>query len=462
MKKNIIIVFGLALLGLNTGCSLEPTLADRDDTSVTLESKMRQIMDGSYSQMVDYRFFGRNTIIAGEIRSDNMYSNNQSNRFGAMSQMNLTESSGDVSDLFKYGYRGISNANTLINSDFESAEGDIANKHHIIGEAYTTRALLHFELLKLFGQQYVAAGSDLGITYTKEFKAEDLALPRGSVADNKADLYSDIEKAIEHFTLGESSEYANSKIKLTLDAAYALKSRMGIYFNDYSAALAASEKIVDSYVITPEDEVVEYWSNSNPGKASIFELYRDGTESDGNNSISNIYNAGSYGDVVAFRNLIVDAGFEPDDVRASAAMITDTIDGNLRNIGKYGTIGEDMGSDNIKMFRIEEVVLNHAEALHETNPGEALTYLNMITEARGATAYTAATLDNILKERRKELMFEGHRFHDLARTGNDIQQPDDNIPWAHGLVPSGDNKFAMPIPRAEINANPNTVQNPGY
>lgn len=461
MKKNIIIVLGLAVLGLNTGCSLEPTLADSDDTSITLESKMRNLMNGSYNHMVDYRFFGRNTIIAGEVRSDNMYSKANSNRFPNMSQMSLTPTTGDVDDLFKYGYRGISNANALIHSDYESAVGDISDKHHIIGEAYATRALLHFELLKLFGQQYVAAGSDLGITYTKEYKAENLQIPRGTVAENKADLYSDLEKAIEHFILGENSAYSNNKTYLTLDAAYALKSRIGIYFNDYSVALDASEKIVDNYTITPEDQVVKYWSSEEVGNASIFELFRSTTETDGNNSISNIYNGTAYGDVVAFNSLIADAEFEPDDVRASAEMIN-TVGGFLRNVGKYGSMGEKIGSDNIKMFRIEEVVLNHAEALHETDPGQALTYLNMITDARGATAYTAATLDNILKERRKELMFEGHRFHDLARTGNDIEQPDEDVAWAHGLIPAGDYRFAMPIPRAEIDANRETTQNPGY
>ena len=462
MKKNIIIVLGLALLGLTSACSLEPTLADRDDTSVATEAKMRQVMNGSYNHMVDYRFFGRNTIIAGEVRSDNMYSTANSNRFPAMSQMNLTPTTGDVDDTFKYGYRGISNANTLIHSDFESAVGDIANKHHIIGEAYTARALMHFELLKLFGQQYVAAGSNLGITYTKEFKGAELELPRGTVADNKADLYNDIEKAIEHFTLGQASSYKSEKTFLTLDAAYALKSRMAIYFNDYPAALAASEKIVDKYAITPENQVVSYWASPEPGAASIFELFRSTTENSGNNSIANIYNAGAYGDVVAFDTLLTDVGFEPDDVRASEDMISDEDDGKLRNVGKYAAMGDRIGSDNIKMFRIEEVVLNHAEALHTTNPGQALIYLNKITAARGASPYTAATLDNILKERRKELLFEGHRFHDLARTGNDILQPDASVPWAHGVVPAGDNRFAMPIPRTEIDANGNTVQNPGY
>lgn len=77
------------------------------------------------------------------------------------------------------------------------------------------------------------------------------------------------------------------------------------------------------------------------------------------------------------------------------------------------------------------------------------------------TAYASATKDNIILERRKELMFEGFRWDDLMRTGKSIK--------AHGTLMellathTYPNKlFAYPIPVAEINANSNIVQNEGY
>ncbi len=116
----------------------------------------------------------------------------------------------------------------------------------------------------------------------------------------------------------------------------------------------------------------------------------------------------------------------------------------------------------MSVVRYEEVVLLYAEALLETgNPVDALLYLNMIPTKRGATAYLAATKENILLERRKELAFEGFRFHDLARTKKDIPNPDPVL-ITHGLVPYGNYNFALPIPSGEVDVNANVVQNFGF
>lgn len=461
MKKNIILIFGLVLLGLTSACSLDPTLADRDSVDIPNENTMRQMIDGVYGQMVDYRFLGRNTIIAGEVRADNVFANSNSGRFVSMSSMNLLSTHADVAETFQYGYKSLANANIIINNDLASIEGSEANKFHILAEAYALRALIHFELLKLYGQQYISGGSNLGITYAKEFKGATIDIPRGTVSENEQDLYADINQAISYFSQAQNSEFSSSKLIMTLDAAYALKSRVGTYFKNYTVALEGSTPIVDKYSITPENDVVDYWAATTPGAASIFELARSGSENQGINSISHIYRGTSYGDIQVFDNLIADAGFEANDVRASTDMI-DFEGTRLRNMGKYPSTGTELGTDNIKIFRIEEIVLNHAEALLNSNTAEALEYLNKIPQNRGASAYSAATLDNILAERRKELMFEGFRFHDLARHGLGIRDIDPTSLNNHGEIPAGDHRFAMPIPQRELDANSASVQNPGY
>ena len=87
----------------------------------------------------------------------------------------------------------------------------------------------------------------------------------------------------------------------------------------------------------------------------------------------------------------------------------------LRNMRKYPSTTT--ADDNVPVIRIEEVVLNLAEAMFELNDGQALATLNSIPSNRGATPYTSVTKDNIIMERRKELMFEGFRFDDMMRTG---------------------------------------------
>jgi hypothetical protein len=70
------------------------------------------------------------------------------------------------------------------------------------------------------------------------------------------------------------------------------------------------------------------------------------------------------------------------------------------------------------VFRLAEMYLNYAEATIESGQGDAAlakTYLNAIRKRAGHTDEIPATIDNILKERRVEFVFEGMRFWDLYR-----------------------------------------------
>jgi len=130
----------------------------------------------------------------------------------------------------------------------------------------------------------------------------------------------------------------------------------------------------------------------------------------------------------------------------------------LRNLGKFP---DNQGYDNVSIIRYEEVILNYAEALFETS-GDALTEINKITSKRGASAYTAPlTKDDILNERRKELIFEGFRYDDLLRTGQDIEKTSLQQNFL-ATIPYGDPRLAWPIPQSEMDANSNMVQNTGF
>jgi hypothetical protein len=69
-------------------------------------------------------------------------------------------------------------------------------------------------------------------------------------------------------------------------------------------------------------------------------------------------------------------------------------------------------------FRLAEIYLNYAEAAIESGQGDAVkaaSYLNALRKRAGHTDNIPATIGNILKERRIELAFEGHRYWDLVR-----------------------------------------------
>lgn len=460
MKKNIIATFGMALALFVSSCEMEPVLADAESVEIPNVTSMRQMIDGAYVTMSNYSYMGRNMILTGELRADNVYANNASGRFTRWSSMNLLAEDADATDLMRYAYGSVTNPNIILATNFDGIVGEDADKNQIVGEAYLMRAYAHFDLVRVFGQRY-SAGNDLGVSYVKVFKGPNL--PRATVSENLTDIKDDIANAISHLQQGATSSWANSKTNFNLDAAYALQSRVGTYFKDYSYAYSGSNMIVDKYPVTPKDDVVESWEQQTPPPASIMEIFQNtSTNNSGINSIGNIYRGSSYGDVQVLDNLIADAGFESGDVRASAEMINTDAAGRLRNVGKYPSIAPVLGQDNIKVFRVEEIVLNHAEALaNGAGSGDALSFLNRIPSNRGASNYGSATMDNILKERRKELLFEGFRFYDFARTGRNIPDPD--APTNnHGEVTAGSFLFAFPIPQREIDSNSNSQQNPNY
>ncbi len=76
-------------------------------------------------------------------------------------------------------------------------------------------------------------------------------------------------------------------------------------------------------------------------------------------------------------------------------------------------------------------------------------------------------IEEVLLERRKELVGEGFRMLDILRLGLPLERPDIQGPnWSNVMsLPAFDNKMIWPIPEAEIDANPlinEGDQNPGY
>lgn len=123
------------------------------------------------------------------------------------------------------------------------------------------------------------------------------------------------------------------------------------------------------------------------------------------------------------------------------------------------------------MFRLAEAYLIYAEAALRTgtNTAQAVTYINNLRQraygnASGNITSSQLTLDFILDERARELQWEGKRRTDLIRFDK-FTTASYLWPWKGGVssgVAVASTRNLYPIPSAEINTNPNLVQNPGY
>jgi hypothetical protein len=123
------------------------------------------------------------------------------------------------------------------------------------------------------------------------------------------------------------------------------------------------------------------------------------------------------------------------------------------------------------MFRLADAYLMYAEAVLRNGGGtrtQALTYINQLRQraygsAAGAITDAELTLNFILDERARELLWEGHRRTDLVR----FDRFTTNGTWAwKGNVQAGRTTEAFrnlyPLPASELIANPKLKQNPGY
>ena len=157
---------------------------------------------------------------------------------------------------------------------------------------------------------------------------------------------------------------------------------------------------------------------------------------------------------------------------------------NMFYISKFS--GQD-GSPTLSspvMFRLAEIYLNRAEAYaKKADVAGAVADLNMLLENRlivpegeniGDYLYDNAIasgeiVDVVLKERRIELAFEGHRIFDLLRNGKDVVRnywgfhldsyngvPAGNEPGLNApgvFFQAGDPNLIYPIPSSEITTN---------
>ena len=127
--------------------------------------------------------------------------------------------------------------------------------------------------------------------------------------------------------------------------------------------------------------------------------------------------------------------------------------------GKNDPQRDRAGTDFI-FFRYADALLMKAEA--HFRKGEtplALTIVNQIRATdpnnRGASPLASITEQDLLKERGRELYWEGWRRHDLIRFGAFTQA------WEAKPV-SGAHRVMFPIPQRALDTNPNLVQIKGY
>jgi len=477
------------------------------------EAQFRMALTAAY---VPLRDLMDNDYYINEMRSDNThYEFYSSNRGTAYT---MRESIADFTDdpsnnysnaVYFHCYKTISRANMILDRIDGGTLSDAA-KNDIVGQAKFLRAWNFFKLVRYFGA--------VPLFIHEVTEAEQAFLPRSSVADVYAQIVDDAKDAIEKlakpvFTSNKQTGQA------TKGSATMLLAEVYMELKKYAEA----ETLLNTLPGMGYDLLAKYsdvFSTANKNsKESIFEIqYLEGLVGGQQSNFIYVFlprssntmlitgvktdNGGIGGWNTPTQDMI--NAYEAGDTRKDASIAVAEGTYNASNIftfsanksiinytpaaGKVGVpyikkylnvhTNPNNTNDNWPIYRYADALLLLAEALNlQGKSAEALVPLNKVrVRAFGSASYNitttdaAALSDIIAHERRVELAFENHRWHDLVRTGKAIE-----VMNAHGIklkqqysyLPANSyqvdkNRLLYPIPQSERELNVDLTQNDGY
>ncbi|WP_332913039.1 RagB/SusD family nutrient uptake outer membrane protein [Algoriphagus boritolerans] len=360
----------------------------------------------------------------------------------------------------------------------DGSEGDAALKTRVKAEAHFLRALHYFDLARIYGYE---PGKEVG-GFNKAVIIRTEPTLGFSNADFRAratnrEVYdliiSDLQAAIAGLpdaALGSVGVYRASK-----GSAQALLARVYLYDSKFAEAEAMATQAMASFgltdegtgLLTPENYVSAFSTFPNP--ESLFEIEirsNDWSGVDGvNNSVcsltANVFPSAQF--ILTVTDELYDS-YEDGDVRKDAWTATTRTgsSGTVYRSNKWlGAKGDFL--QNLPIIRASELYLIRAEARFRTgNAAGARADVNALRTNRGLDAVAAdlagdALFAEIMNERRKEFVLEGHRWFDLKRNGMDITKA-----GRFEAVPYSDYRLLAPLPTGELQLNELLEQNPGY
>ncbi len=443
-------------------------------------------LNGVYASIAGENPIAFSTVFTDEVAIG--FANGGQGLNGGEYVFNLNTGSGDAAAIWLSNYALINRANRVIAgaANITPSAADESAYKNILAQAHILRAWGHFVLLSHFSTD-LTSDSALGVIKVDFVPETTQQLPRNTNGEVFALINSDL-----NFVSSLTTNAANtSRTFVSTDFVKAFRARMAAYRGDYATAATFADQLIASYPLTPRSVDVATEATSSylniwtdvaipTQNEVIFKLERV----QGNRLINAIWSSvnstitGSpfYEMSTSLYNLLNN----PNDIRRRAFLSPTSEPANNRLvIGKYPGSGGIVQLNDVKIFRTPEMYFIKAEAF--ASAGNFLgvaAQLQAVTNARfvAGTAPVIATPANaqaafaeILKQRRIELCFEGHRYLDLKRLGVKAgvtidRAPEDCSIFNACSIPNTDYRFTMPIPGTETGANSaiKAQQNPGY
>ncbi len=498
-----------------TSCKKQLDISPRQSIDANIALKTRAGINASitavYAILKNARIYGRDMITHPEALADNGFATNKSGRLLPEAQNNF--GAHFTTTIWSQCYRAINQINLTLAAIPTLAETPAPTAAEIAaweGQLLFLRGLFHFILVEVYSYMpgaVVTAQDRGGVIISLEpiatgDGAQNFKPARAPIADVYNRIVLDLTAA--------NSRLSNPGLGVNLAnkaATQGLLARVNLYRADHAEAKRWADScitIAGSRLTTTANHVSNWRSDTHA--ETLFQVrFGSSAENIGVNeslqtsfttlvTAGNPASLGGFGDLVPTLTLLTDLGitlqggmttanfavnaviasrstdvrnllFEPGSNGRGPAKVETT-----KFLGKAGFIN----LDNVPVIRIAEVYLIRAEA----QAASGSTVLNLVgaladlktLKSRRYTDYTgsaqeladntatqAQLFEEIIRQRRIELAFEGHRFFDLKRLGRDLVKAPH-----YNTVAFTDRRILPALPTADIDFNPNLKQNFGY
>lgn len=496
MKTNIFIFFIAFFLLSTVGCDDLEYFPSDQLTSQTVQSSpelLKNVTIGTYSRLRE-RNYVRLRHFLQELPGDDLAWCKQSgdhicNTYGYQHIVN----SSAALQFWQQAYYGIFSANKTIEI-IDNIENSTDELQQLKGENLFLRALMHYDLVRLFGRPYSQnPETNLGVMIIDKTDQQELPA-RSTVKETFEFIVADLLQAAELMKENKTPIFASKEV------AWAMLARIYLYMENYSKATEYADKVINSgrYKLVNTGQLSKYYTLLPENNTeTIFAIKLQTSENMGKNGIGSLYHEdGGWGEIYATKTFLQLIYQNPNDERIKFLdpKFTRNAAGNKipssteesgyvveQRLGysKYFNLKYTL-QEGVKMLsspvvvRLAEMYLIKAEAFSKT-PGkesDAIQMVNIIRQRAGLSGDQLFTpgnlkgyqtvLDVVLDERRLELTWEGHRAYDVFRNNKSLDRS-----FTHGeawagpqLIPPTSSLIVHFIPETEITLNPNLVQNP--
>jgi starch-binding outer membrane protein, SusD/RagB family len=327
------------------------------------------------------------------------------------------------------------------------------------GQLLGLRAIAHFSLLEMYSDRYEAGRKGVPVMLKHDLLGKPSRNTMGEVmAQIEKDL-TDAKALLPAVTVATFSDTVMNQINI---AGY--QARIALYKRDYDNAIIHATTVINSAVkpLVTGTAFTGIWTDANSNEILFKRRYSTSS------SIGSMWTTTGGLIYIAPSDKLV-AAYGTGDIR-KAAYIGGTA--GAYYVNKFYTSSRGGRVVDSKAMRMAEMYLIRAEAYAKRNSGTDLANgaadINAL-RAQRITGYTPVVFatntdlfNAVMDERFKELAFEGFRWYDLKRNNLPIQRLSSDANPAWMTLSETSTLWLLPIPRSEIDANPNIQQNPGY